>query len=105
MDKEISAKIELQIMYENKYDEYMDTKDLEEKKDLYDEAEALKLGMDSVDIHSIAKKPVMLADEYGDRAECCPNCREHIVNVWNRAKYEPNYCHYCGQRLKWDKEG
>lgn len=58
--------------------------------------------------HAVArlrpKKPVWLADEFGDRAECCPNCKNHIVNVWNRAKYEPNYCHYCGQRLKWDTE-
>lgn len=31
----------------------------------------------------------------------CPNCRKPIVNVWNIAKYEPNYCHYCGQALDW----
>lgn len=32
---------------------------------------------------------------------CCPNCGEPIVNVWNRAEYKPNYCHYCGQKFDW----
>lgn len=104
MDKENYAKFLLSGMYEDKYDEYMDTRDPEEKKDVYEEVEALKLAVDSVDIHSIAKEPVWVADEFGDRAQSCPNCKEHIVNVWNRAKYEPKFCHYCGQRLKWDTE-
>lgn len=34
---------------------------------------------------------------------CCPNCRKPIVNVWSSRKYTPNYCHYCGQRLKWEE--
>lgn len=32
----------------------------------------------------------------------CPRCDSHIVNVWSKADYEPNYCHYCGQKLKWE---
>lgn len=31
----------------------------------------------------------------------CPSCEKRIINVWNRAEYKPNYCHYCGQALDW----
>lgn len=52
----------------------------------------------------IPKKGIMIGDEYSSILSC-PNCRKPIVNVWNIAKYEPNYCHYCGQALDWnDKE-
>ena len=48
----------------------------------------------------IPKKGIMIGDEYSSILSC-PNCRKPIVNVWNIAKYEPNYCHYCGQALDW----
>lgn len=48
----------------------------------------------------IPKKGIMIGDNYSSVLSC-PNCRKHIVNVWNIAKYEPNYCHYCGQALDW----
>lgn len=48
----------------------------------------------------IPKKGIMIGDEYSSVLSC-PNCRKPIVNVWNIAKYEPNYCHYCGQALDW----
>jgi hypothetical protein len=31
---------------------------------------------------------------------CCQHCEKPIVNVWNIDKYEPNFCHYCGQALR-----
>lgn len=31
----------------------------------------------------------------------CPCCKESITNVWSRAEYKPQYCHYCGQKLSW----
>ena len=49
----------------------------------------------------IPKKGIMIGDEYSSILSC-PNCRKPIVNVWNIAKYEPNYCHYCGQALDWN---
>ena len=48
----------------------------------------------------IPKKGIMIGDDYSSVLSC-PNCRKPIVNVWNIAKYEPNYCHYCGQALDW----
>lgn len=48
----------------------------------------------------IPKKGIMIGDNYSSILSC-PNCRKPIVNVWNIAKYEPNYCHYCGQSLDW----
>ncbi len=48
----------------------------------------------------IPKKGIMIGDNYSSVLSC-PNCRKPIVNVWNIAKYEPNYCHYCGQALDW----
>ena len=32
----------------------------------------------------------------------CPCCKQPIVNVWSVAKYQPNYCHFCGQALEWE---
>lgn len=50
----------------------------------------------------IPKKPRAYKDTFNDDIyEGCPTCQKPIVNVWNFAKYEPLYCHYCGQRLKW----
>ena len=50
----------------------------------------------------IPKKPRAYKDTFNDDIyEGCPSCEKPIVNVWNFAKYEPLYCHYCGQRLKW----
>lgn len=33
----------------------------------------------------------------------CPECKNRIVNVWNKREYKPNYCHYCGQALDWSE--
>lgn len=48
----------------------------------------------------IPKKGFMIGDDYSSVLSC-PNCRNPIVNVWNRSEYKPNYCHYCGQKLDW----
>lgn len=53
----------------------------------------------------IPKKPIPKAMDGFDfdvAAElCCPSCSSPIVNVWSKAEYQPRYCHYCGQALKW----
>ena len=48
----------------------------------------------------IPKNGIMIGDEYSSVLSC-PNCCKPISNVWNVDKYEPNYCHYCGQALDW----
>lgn len=54
------------------------------------------------------KKPYMKAMDGFEADEAsilvCPTCEKHIVNVWSSAKYEPNYCHFCGQKFLWSKE-
>lgn len=59
----------------------------------------LRLAMTALE-KQIPKKGIMIGDNYSSVLSC-PNCRKPIVNVWNIAKYEPNYCHYCGQALDW----
>lgn len=51
-------------------------------------------------------KPTPLFDnKYSDdRTLCCNACGRPIINVWTTAEYKPNYCHYCGQALDWNKE-
>lgn len=49
------------------------------------------------------RKPTFVGDEYAAHL-CCPCCNKPIVNVWNKAEYKPNYCHYCGQRLDWSDD-
>lgn len=49
-------------------------------------------------------KGVWKYDNFGDGTLCCPNCKKPIVNVWSKANYKPNYCHYCGQALDWSYE-
>lgn len=61
--------------------------------------EALGLAVDALE-KQIPKKGIMIGDNYSSVLSC-PKCRKPIVNVWNIAKYEPNYCHYCGQALDW----
>lgn len=62
----------------------------------------LRLAMTALE-KQIPKKGIMIGDNYSSVLSC-PNCRKPIVNVWNIAKYEPNYCHYCGQALDWNEE-
>lgn len=71
---------------------YQNADKIEYEQALYDGVEALE--------KQIPKKGIMIGDNYSSVLSC-PNCRKPIVNVWNIAKYEPNYCHYCGQALDW----
>lgn len=60
---------------------------------------ALTIAVEALE-KQIPKKGIMIGDNYSSILSC-PNCRKPIANVWNIAKYEPNYCHYCGQALDW----
>ena len=44
---------------------------------------------------SVPKKGVEIERD-NDYVYSCGTCKNPIINV----EYEPNYCHYCGQRLK-----
>jgi hypothetical protein len=32
----------------------------------------------------------------------CPSCGKPITNVWGSRTYQPHFCHFCGQALKWE---
>ena len=53
-------------------------------------------------------KPLMIPHEgFCDDASsslCCSNCKMPIINVWNSNKYEPKFCHNCGQKIDWSDE-
>lgn len=40
-------------------------------------------------------------DAYGDTKLICPNCRNSVINYFNRGR-PPQFCMICGQRLEWE---
>ena len=46
-----------------------------------------------------AKDPEEIQDAYGDTRLICPNCRNSVINYFNRSR-PPQFCMICGQRLK-----
>lgn len=49
------------------------------------------------------KKPIKQEHDFFDFSLVCPECKNNIVNVWNKSEYKPNYCHYCGQKFQWEE--
>ena len=49
-----------------------------------------------------AQSPEEIRDAYGDTKLICPNCRNSVINYFNRSR-PPQFCMICGQRLKWRK--
>ena len=47
-----------------------------------------------------AKAPEEIQDAYGDTRLICPNCRNSVINYFNRSR-PPQFCMICGQMLKW----
>lgn len=47
-----------------------------------------------------AKEPEEIQDAFGDTRLICPNCRNSVINYFNRGR-PPRFCMICGQRLKW----
>lgn len=45
------------------------------------------------------KEPEEIQDAYGDTRLICPNCRNSVINYFNRSR-PPRFCMICGQRLK-----
>lgn len=48
-----------------------------------------------------AKAPEEIQDAYGDTRLICPNCRNSVINYFNRSR-PPQFCMICGQRLEWE---
>ena len=46
-----------------------------------------------------AKAPEEIRDAFGDTRLICPNCRNSVINYFNRSR-PPQFCMICGQRLK-----
>ena len=48
-----------------------------------------------------ARAPEEIQDAYGDTRLICPNCRNSVINYFNRSR-PPQFCMICGQRLRWE---
>lgn len=49
-----------------------------------------------------AKAPEEIQDAFGDGRLICPNCRNSVINYFNRSR-PPQFCMICGQRLQWEE--
>ena len=49
-----------------------------------------------------AQSPEEFHDAFGDTRLICPNCRNSVVNYFNRSR-PPQFCVICGQRLEWEE--
>lgn len=50
-----------------------------------------------------AKEPEEIQDAFGDTRLICPNCRNSVINYFNRSR-PPRFCMICGQRLQWEEQ-
>lgn len=48
-----------------------------------------------------AKDPEEIQDAFGDTRLICPNCRNSVINYFNKSRL-PRFCMICGQRLQWE---
>lgn len=49
-----------------------------------------------------ARAPEEVQDAFGDGRLICPNCRNSVINYFNRSR-PPRFCMICGQRLQWEE--
>ena len=49
-----------------------------------------------------AQSPEEVRDAFGDTGLICPNCRNSVINYFNRSR-PPQFCMICGQHLKWEE--
>lgn len=47
-----------------------------------------------------ARAPEEIRDAFGDGRLICPNCRNSVINYFNRSR-SPRFCMICGQRIQW----
>lgn len=48
------------------------------------------------------KAPEEIQDAFGDTRLICPNCRNSVINYFNRSR-PPQFCMICGQRIRWEE--
>lgn len=48
-----------------------------------------------------ARAPEEIQDAFGDGRMICPNCRNSVINYFNRSR-PPRFCMICGQRIRWE---
>lgn len=48
-----------------------------------------------------AQSPEEVSDAFGNTRLICPNCRNSVINYFNRSR-PPQFCMICGQRLEWE---
>ena len=58
--------------------------------------------MDALELlrEQAARKPIYNEQKYGDHLPHCGNCEKVLPN--NAIYGKVNFCHYCGQAVKWD---
>lgn len=49
-----------------------------------------------------AQSPEEVSDAFGNTRLICPNCRNSVINYFNRSR-PPRFCMICGQRLNWEE--
>lgn len=49
-------------------------------------------------------EPTEIIREFGDRTIGCPRCESPIGSIVSSRRYQPRYCHLCGQALDWEAE-
>lgn len=49
----------------------------------------------------MAQSPEEIQDAFGDTRLICPNCKNSVINYFNRSR-PPQFCMICGQRLEWE---
>ena len=65
-----------------------------------DDIEALNIAIYETE-YRVPKKPKEIVREFGDRTLGCPACAHPIGSVVSSRRYQPRYCHFCGQALDW----
>jgi len=71
---------------------------------VYEDLESLRPLVERATQKEPISKAVKGFDEEVSSHLVCPNCGQPIVHVWRTEDYKPNYCHYCGQALKWSEK-
>ena len=49
-----------------------------------------------------AQSPEESPDAFGNTKLICPNCRNSVINYFNRSR-PPQFCMVCGQHLRWEE--
>lgn len=82
---------------EGEFDEILKTISLRLK--YYEDTGLTPLDIMELKERDTEKEPEEIQDAFGDGILICPNCRNSVINYFNRSR-PPQFCMICGQRLK-----